>query len=61
MGDQDRLDLIQTQARIAKAALSEYEACMPGPVSKKLDQAILAIEAIALLADSEFHAKSNAA
>lgn len=61
MGDEDRLELILTQARIAKAALSEQEALTPGSASKQLDQAILAIEAIVLLADSEFNTKRDAA
>lgn len=61
MGDQERLELILAQARIAKAALAEQAAETEGPVPNSLDQAILAIEAIVLLADSDFHIKSDAA
>lgn len=61
MGDQERLDLILAQARIAKAALMEKIQASGAPASREQDQALLAIEAIVLLADSEFHRKSDAA
>lgn len=63
MGDQDRLDLILSQARIAKAAMAEQlgNGAVSQQSCRKIDQALLALEAIVLLADPEFHNKSDAA
>ncbi|MBL4613290.1 MAG: hypothetical protein JKY27_00225 [Magnetovibrio sp.] len=57
MGDQDRLDLILSQARIAKAAMAEQSSQCPSTPETCFDQALLAIEAIELLADPEFHSR----
>jgi len=60
MRDQDRLEFILAQARIAKAALAAPITTASDIERTKLDQAILAIEAIVLLADSEFHSAQAA-
>ena len=60
MGDQERLKLILSQARIAKAALSELSAVQTKADAVRKGQASLAIEAIELLADQKFHTSQAA-
>jgi hypothetical protein len=63
--DQDRINLILSQANIAKAAVLAELAQPHDRQSKNLQQALLAIEAILMLADSHVQAisrpQSNAA
>ena len=61
MDDQDRIDLILTQAQIAKAAIIPDSNLSPAQQAKNLNRALLAIDAIELLADPDFHNSSNAA
>ena len=61
MGEQERLDMILAQARIAKAALHDVQRDSGAKENTQLDQAILALEAIVLLADPDFNMTSNAA
>ena len=60
MDDQSRLDLILTQARIAKAAMTTEMALSQEQLARNINQAQLALEAIVLLADPEFHNHSTA-
>jgi len=61
MDDQDRLDLILTQAAIAKAAMASEPGLTAAEIEQNLQQAVLAVEAIVLLADPDFHIHSTAA
>jgi len=61
MDDQSRLDLILAQARIAKKAMATELRSTDGQTTHNIDQALLALEAIVLLADPEFHNTSSAA
>ena len=56
MRDPERLRLILAQARIAKAALSELTDTASDTERLQMEQASLAMDAIELLADPEFHA-----
>jgi len=60
MDDQNRLNLILTQARIAKAAMANELSLTQEQLARNLSQAQLALEAIVLLADPEFHNNSTA-
>ena len=61
MQDYERLNLIRAQAKIAKQALRAMPKEAAAPLVENLEQAVLAIEAIALLSDEDFHAKDTAA
>jgi len=61
MNDQDRLDLILSQARIAKSAMAADSLLSQDQINLNLHQAILALEAIILLADPDFRSHSTAA
>lgn len=61
MQDHERLDLIRAQANIAKQALRGVPKDPANPLVENLEQAILAVEAIALLSDEDFHVKVSAA
>jgi len=61
MNDQSRLDLILAQARIAKDVLAAELSTSQDQAAKNLKQALLALEAIELLADPQFHNHSTAA
>lgn len=56
MRDPERLRLILAQARIAKAALSELTDKANTTERLQMEQASLAMDAIELLADPDFHA-----
>lgn len=60
MGQQERLNMILTQARIAKAALAENKPIERAVSNRHVEQAILAVEAIVLLADDDLHAQNGA-
>jgi len=60
MDDQNRLDLILTQARIAKAAMTTELSVPQDQLAHNLNQAQLALEAIVLLADPDFRNNSTA-
>ncbi|OEJ65202.1 hypothetical protein [Magnetovibrio blakemorei] len=59
MTEQDRINLILSQANIAKAAVAAELAQPKDRQSKNLHQALLAIEAILMLADSHVLATSS--
>ncbi len=61
MDDNQRLDLILAQAKIAKSALRELTNLTPEQMAQYLDQAALAVEAITLLADNAFNANETTA
>jgi len=61
MDDQDRLNLILTQASIARAAMTSESGLSAAEIEQNLQQAMLAVEAIMLLADPDFHNHSTAA
>ena len=61
MQDHERLNLIRVQAKIAKQALRAMPKEAAAPLVENLEQAVLAIEAISLLSDENFHSKNNAA
>jgi len=60
MDDQSRLDLILTQARIAKAAMATELSVTQEQLARNLSHAQLALEAIVLLADPDFRNNSTA-
>jgi len=60
MDDQNRLDLILAQARIAKAAMTTELSAPQEHLARSINQAQLALEAIVLLADPDFHNNSTA-
>ncbi|MCW8914637.1 MAG: hypothetical protein OQK24_02155 [Magnetovibrio sp.] len=61
MDDNQRIELILVQAKIAKSALRDLTNLTPEQTAQHLNQATLAVEAITLLADTEFHVKEDAA
>lgn|GEM_PF-1715445 len=59
MTEQDRINLILSQANIAKAAVAAELALPHDRRSKNLHQALLAIDAILMLADPRMQAVSK--